>query len=213
MNAPQPDQPDGALRLLLVEDNPGDALLLAETLELTATTPPRIVHVHHLQNALDCLAQECFDLLLLDLFLPDESGLQTLLRARQAAPAIPIVVLTSLNDEAVALESIRAGAQDFIVKGQIHGSGLLRTFFQAVERKRLEQERERLLKELQQALAQVKTLTGLLPICCRCKKIRDDDGYWLQLEAYLIAHSTARFTHGFCPSCAAKAIRSIDASN
>ncbi len=211
MNAPQPNHPqDDALRLLLVEDNPGDALLLAETLDLAAAAPPWIVHVHHLQHALDRLAQERFDLLLLDLFLPDEHGLQTLVRARQAAPAIPIVVLTSLNDEAVALESIRAGAQDFIVKGQIQGPGLLRTFFQAVERKRLEEERERLLKELQQALAQVKTLTGLLPICCQCKKIRDDDGYWNQLEAYLIAHSTARFTHGYCPSCAAKALRSLD---
>lgn len=70
------------------------------------------------------------------------------------------------------------------------------------ERKRAEQEREALIEELRNALAQVKTLSGLLPICAACKRIRDDNGYWRQIEAYIGEHSEAEFSHGICPECA-----------
>ncbi len=69
-------------------------------------------------------------------------------------------------------------------------------------RKNAERERERLFKELQEALSKVKTLSGLLPICARCKKIRDDQGYWHQVEKYIHEHSEADFTHSICPECA-----------
>ena len=69
-------------------------------------------------------------------------------------------------------------------------------------RKRIETEREQLIEELRQALSEVKTLRGFLPICCSCKKIRDDKGYWNQIEAYLHEHSDARLSHGICPECA-----------
>lgn len=69
------------------------------------------------------------------------------------------------------------------------------------DRKRFEREQERLILELQQALAKVRTLSGLLPICSNCKNIRDDKGYWIQIEAYIHEHSEADFTHGICPQC------------
>ncbi len=69
------------------------------------------------------------------------------------------------------------------------------------ERKRAELERERLIGELQAALQHVRTLSGLLPICCSCKKIRDDHGYWTQIETYIRDHTQAEFTHGMCPEC------------
>ena len=72
------------------------------------------------------------------------------------------------------------------------------------ERKRAAEEREKLVNELQHALAQVKTLSGMIPICASCKKIRDDKGYWNQIETYLREHSDAQFTHGICPECAKK---------
>lgn len=72
------------------------------------------------------------------------------------------------------------------------------------ERKELEQEREGLIVQLQEALAQVKTLSGFLPICASCKKIRDDSGYWKQIEAYISAHADVTFSHGICPDCAQK---------
>jgi PAS domain S-box-containing protein len=72
------------------------------------------------------------------------------------------------------------------------------------KRKRAEEERKRLVQELQDALARVKTLSGLLPICSSCKKIRDDKGYWTQLEAYIRDHSEAEFSHSICPECRKK---------
>ena len=79
--------------------------------------------------------------------------------------------------------------------------GVVVVFRDISERRRAEEERERLILELQAALAKVKTLSGLVPICATCKKIRDDKGYWNQVEAYIQAHSEAQFTHGICPDC------------
>jgi hypothetical protein len=73
-----------------------------------------------------------------------------------------------------------------------------------VEREKAEHEREKVIVELRQALAQVKRLSGFLPICASCKKIRDDKGYWQQVEAYIRDHSEAQFSHGLCPECAKK---------
>jgi hypothetical protein len=71
-------------------------------------------------------------------------------------------------------------------------------------RKRAQEEREKLILELQKALNEVKTLKGILPICASCKKIRDDKGYWNQIEAYIRNHSEAEFSHSICPECMKK---------
>ena len=73
-----------------------------------------------------------------------------------------------------------------------------------MERKKTENERDKLIRKLQDALAQVKTLTGLLPVCSHCQKIRNDNGKWDDLELYIRNHSEADFTHGLCPVCAQK---------
>lgn len=83
-------------------------------------------------------------------------------------------------------------------------------FSDITERKKAEREREKLVKELQDALAKVKQLSGMLPICASCKKIRDDKGYWNQIEVYIRDHSEAEFTHGLCPECAKKAYKELD---
>ena len=72
------------------------------------------------------------------------------------------------------------------------------------ERKRTEEEWERLIHELQEALAKIKKLSGFLPICASCKKVRDDKGYWNQIESYLLEHSEAEFSHCLCPDCMKK---------
>lgn len=74
------------------------------------------------------------------------------------------------------------------------------------QRKKIELDREQLIEELQEALANVKTLGGMLPICSNCKKIRDDEGYWDQVEGYIAKHTNAEFTHGICPDCAKKTL-------
>jgi PAS domain S-box-containing protein len=80
----------------------------------------------------------------------------------------------------------------------------IESFFDIEERKRAAAERERLIGELQEALSKVKLLSGFLPICASCKKIRDDKGYWNQIETYIHEHSEAEFSHGLCPDCARK---------
>lgn len=83
--------------------------------------------------------------------------------------------------------------------GTIHGASII--LRDITERKRQEEERLRLIEELQEALKRVKTLNGLLPICASCKKIRNDSGYWEQVESYIRSRSNAEFTHGICPDC------------
>jgi PAS domain S-box-containing protein len=80
------------------------------------------------------------------------------------------------------------------------------------EQKQLEEQRERLIEELRNALTHIKTLRGLLPICAACKKIRDDRGYWTQIEQYIRAHSEAEFTHGICPECVKKLYPELSSS-
>lgn len=87
-------------------------------------------------------------------------------------------------------------------KGNVVGA--IETVRDITDAKLLEQERERLISDLQDALARVQTLTGLLPICASCKKIRDDKGYWNQIESYISRHSEAEFSHSICPECVRK---------
>ncbi|MHB8810064.1 MAG: PAS domain-containing protein [Desulfobulbaceae bacterium] len=81
-------------------------------------------------------------------------------------------------------------------------NGIIESFQDITPRKLLEQEKENLITELREALAKVKLLSGLIPICAACKKIRDDKGYWTQIETYIRNHSEAEFSHGICPECA-----------
>jgi PAS domain S-box-containing protein len=83
-------------------------------------------------------------------------------------------------------------------------TGVLCAFTDITERKQAEEERERLIVELQEALAKIKTLRGFIPICASCKKVRDDEGYWHQVEVYIRDHSEAEFSHGLCPDCLKK---------
>ncbi len=85
------------------------------------------------------------------------------------------------------------------------------TVLDVTKRKRAEEEREQLILDHLDALSKIKTLSGMLPICSSCKKIRDDQGYWNQIEAYISSHSEAEFTHGLCPECAALAYKELDA--
>ncbi|UCD82171.1 MAG: PAS domain-containing protein, partial [Desulfobacterales bacterium] len=78
------------------------------------------------------------------------------------------------------------------------------------ERKKAEVSREKLVKELQKALSDVKTLKGIIPICASCKRVRDDKGYWEQIESYINKYSEADFSHGICPDCAAKIYPDVD---
>src|SRR5579864_1347485 len=131
------------IRVLLVEDNPGDARLLVELLRETEAGRLKLEQVDRLNTALERLSRERFDLVLLDLSLPDEQGLNTLVRAHACAPKVPIVVLTGLDDEGLAVKAVRAGAQDYLVKGRVDGDLLVRSIRYATERGRAMEALER----------------------------------------------------------------------
>ncbi len=144
---------DAPVRILLVEDNPGDARLLRETLRDAGSLRWELTHAGRLSEALEAVARDGTDVVLLDLSLPDAHGMDTVARMLEAAPAVPIIVLTGLADETVAVHAVQAGAQDYLVKGTVEGATLGRAIRYAMERKRLETERAELLRNEREARA------------------------------------------------------------
>jgi phosphoserine phosphatase RsbU/P len=127
------------LRLLLVEDNPGDARLLKEELKRVPSVRFDVRHVMRLAEAEAQVGEPGLDAVLLDLSLPDGQGLTNIQRMVQAAPTLPLVVLTGTDDDELAMRAVHAGAQDYLVKGQVTGPLLVRALRYAIERKRVEE--------------------------------------------------------------------------
>ena len=125
--------------LLLVEDNPGDARLLREMFEEQGSYNTELTHVECIVEAEKHLTERAFDIIVLDLGLPDAQGLGAVRRAHAAAPRVPLVVLTGLDDESLAAQALQEGAQDYLIKGQIDARGLLRALRYAIERKIMEE--------------------------------------------------------------------------
>jgi len=125
--------------LLLVEDNPGDVRLLREMFSEQGLHNTELTHVERMSDAEHRLASGLFDIILLDLGLPDEQGLGAVRRAHAAAPRTPLVVLTGMDDESLATEALQEGAQDYLIKGKLDARGLLRALRYAVERKNAEE--------------------------------------------------------------------------
>jgi signal transduction histidine kinase len=126
--------------LLVVEDNPGDARILREMLKEQGSHGIELIHVECMADAEAHLAAHPVDMILLDLGLPDAQGLGAVRRVRAAAPHLPLVVLTGLDDEALAAQTLHEGAQDYLTKGQIDARGLFRSLRYAVARKAIEDE-------------------------------------------------------------------------
>lgn len=127
---------DESLRILLIEDNPGDARLIRELLADVPSRPFVLESVSRLASGLERLARGGFDVVLLDLLLPDSRGLDTFTRLQRRFGDLPVVVLTGLDDEELALASLQAGAQDYLVKGNVTSNSLARSMRHAVERAR-----------------------------------------------------------------------------
>jgi two-component sensor histidine kinase len=143
------------IRALLVEDNPGDARLLRESVIEVAAPQLAWTHVERLAEALHQLDEASFDVMLLDLSLPDTQGFDTFARAHAHHPDLPVVVLTGLDDEAMAIRTVQEGAQDYLVKGRIDGAALVRSLRYAIERCRVLralQESERRFREMAEQL-------------------------------------------------------------
>ncbi len=191
------------IRILLIEDNRLDAEVIREILPAHNGIHIDLLVIDRLSSALQKISEEKFDVILSDLMLPDSRGIETFVNIHTCAHHIPTIVLSGLDDKQAALDAVRKGAQDYLVKGHFDSDLLMRSILYAIER-------QELLGELEKRMNEIKTLRGMIPICATCKKIRDDRGYWKSVEEYISKHTDAAFTHGLCPDCAAKALSELD---
>ncbi len=186
-----------SIKALLIEDNPRDTRLIREMIKEVGDNIFGLECTDRLSKGLECFNKTEIDVVLLDLSLPDCSGINTFVILHTKLPKVPVVVLSDINDETMAIKAMQVGAQDYLVKGELEGKLLVRSIRYAIER-------QKLLCKLQEANDKVKTLQGILPICADCKKIRDDKGFWNQIEEFISNHSEVDFTHSFCPECEKK---------
>ena len=148
---------DRPVKILLVEDNQGDACLIQEMLKDAPGGPFELECADRLSGGMERLATGEFDALLLDLGLPDSQGLETLGEVRTQAPALPIVVLTGLDDEVMGIEAVRRGAEDYLVKGQVDANLLARALQYSIERTRL----QAVLRESEQRFRQAQRMEAV----------------------------------------------------
>ena len=190
----------GGMKILIVDDIPENISALAIALECEG------FHINTAaggEQALEIVRNDSPDLILLDIKMNGMDGFETCLALKKidASKDIPVIFLTVSKETETIVKGFNCGGVDYISKPfrQEEVCARVRTHLSL---RALMKQKEKLISELQEALAKVKTLSGLLPICSSCKKIRDDKGYWNQIETYIRQHSEADFTHSICPNCA-----------
>jgi len=194
------------VRILIAEDD----VVSRRMLEVTLTKwGYEVITTENGVQALEVLCQpDAPSLAILDWMMPGMDGAEVCLKAREMAAdrSLYIILLTAKGRKEDIVEGLTAGADDYIVKPFDRSE--LKARMNAGERiLRLQAELSARVKELELALTNVKLLQGLLPICCYCKKIRNDQNYWEQVDSYISDHSEAQFTHGICPECRDKIVK------
>ena len=183
--------------ILIVDDEPVNRRVMANYLALAGY---RVQEAENGAEALQQLNQERPDLILLDVMMPGMSGLEVCRRIRYDynAQQLPVVFLTARSQVEDLVSGMLEGGNDYLTKP------ITREELQARVRTHLDLSRLHLDMEtlVEERMAQINVLRGLLPICSQCKKVRDDEGYWEELETYITDHSEAHFSHGICAECA-----------
>lgn len=196
-----------AVSVLYVEDEPLTRAVFARILERKVSD---LYQAENGEEGLELFKIHRPDIVISDVRMPVMDGIEMSRRIKSLEGNSKIIITTAHSDASVLLNSIDAGIDKYILKPvdvEILFSALencAETIM--LERKIQEQAREKdeLIARLQDALDNIKRLSGLLPICSSCKKIRDDKGYWNQIERYIAEHSEAEFSHGICPECVRK---------
>ncbi len=190
MNVPTP-------RVLIAEDD----LLISDTLqEILAESGYTVIgEAQDGRQAIELTQTLQPDVILMDIKMPKMDGLEAARQIQERCPT-PIVIMTAHETSELVAQAGAAGVGAYLVKPP-RQSDIKRAINIAMTRFEDMMELRRLNGELQEALAQVKKLSGLLPICANCKKIRDDGGYWQDVAVYIRDHSEANFTHSICPDC------------
>ena len=195
--------------ILIVDDTPANIQVLNASLQRDY----RVLFSTSGSEALKVAAESNPDLILLDIMMPEMNGYEVCRRLKEdgALKDIPVIFVTALSEEENERQGLDLGAVDYIAKPFNPGIVRLRVKNQ-LELKTQRDKLAQLVDELQEAMAKVKLLSGFIPICASCKKIRDDKGYWSQIETYISQHSEAQFSHGICPNCVKKLYPEVDIS-
>ena len=193
--------------ILLVEDEGIQAASLVEDLHQLGYAASAVNSgekaLAFIEKALAAIAEEPPDLVLMDIKLKGElDGIQASARVNREY-GIPVIYLTAHSERSILERAKVTEPFGYLIK-PVGKSDLSSAIEMALYKSAAERERTQLIAQLQRALAEVKTLKGLLPICSYCKKIRDARGEWQRLEKYVTDHSRAKFTHGICPDCLAR---------
>ncbi|PLX80195.1 MAG: response regulator [Desulfuromonas sp.] len=151
------------------------------------------------KRALELIDEHSPDIAILDIQMPHMNGLEAARQIRDRF-AIPTIIMTAYESPDVLAEAKEAGIGAYLVKPPT-AAKLQRSVEVAMARHEDMMALRETNTKLQKALEEIRTLRDILPICCFCKKIRDDEGYWNQVETYISKHTGTRFTHGICPEC------------
>lgn len=186
--------------ILVVDDQPANLKVLLSFLQ---EHDYRVYMVDSGQRALAILPKIQPDLILLDVMMPGMSGFEICrrIKADKDLAAFPVIFMTALDSVEDKMTGFSAGAVDYITKPFQQVEVLARIHTHITLRKRE--------RELEDALEEIKKMTGILPICSYCKQIRNDEGYWQQVEEYISEHSEAMFSHGVCPVCYKKMMKRL----
>lgn len=185
--------------ILIVDDLPKNLQVLGNLLK---TNGYRVAAAIDGAQATTMIKEIPPDLILLDVVMPNMDG-YTLCGALKAAPAtahIPVIMLTAKTDRDDIARGFESGAEDYVTK-PFNTAELLSRVKSHLGLKRIRDEQFTLIQKLEASLAQLQQLSILIPICSHCNKVRDDEGYWQQVEDYISSRSEAQFSHGVCPDC------------
>lgn len=194
-------------KVLVVDDYAGNVFLSSTLLK---TAGYEVLEATTGKECLDAVHSHHPDLILLDVMLPDMSGIEICRQIKSDKNMKDIFVILASGIQVSSehqAEGLDIGADGYITRPISNKEFLAR--IQAGERikraedalRKKEREQQALISQLREALAEIKTLKGCIPICAWCRKIRDDEGSWDQLEAYISKHTDASFSHGLCPDC------------
>ena len=198
------------LTILYVED---DAITRMEIEQFLRRRVRNVLVARDGREGLELFRQHGPDLVVTDIRMPVMDGLQMAHAIHDLSPEVRIIVTTAHSESAYILEAIEAGIDHYVLKPidvQRFASALDKCCRDILAQQaqqallRHHEERERLIGELRNALEEIQTLKGILPICCFCKNIRNDEGYWEQVESYISRFSQAEFSHSVCPTCLQK---------
>ncbi len=191
------------IKILVVDDDPD---ILFATARMVKKAGYQTFTADSGKTAMEAVRTIVPDLILMDVVMPDAEGPELCRRIKEDPNLKGIyVVLTSglrVESEQQA-DGLDSGADGYIAR-PLSNREFLSRVNSMVRILRAERERDQLIEELKKAISEIRKLSGLLPICSHCKKIRDDKGYWSQIESYISAHSDAQFSHSICPACAKK---------